>query len=116
MFFLLATFVMVSTAMIKNKGIPVHLPTAETGERIERRDYASISITDSGELYFDKEKVSTEEMALRLKSLKEASADPKVFLNGDGKAQLEMLVVAIDKVRKAGITKIGLETAAEKNK
>ena len=31
MFFLLATFVMVSTAMIKNRGIAVRLPVAASG-------------------------------------------------------------------------------------
>lgn len=31
MFFLLATFVIVSLSMVKNQGIEVQLPTAETG-------------------------------------------------------------------------------------
>jgi biopolymer transport protein ExbD len=32
MFFLLATFVMVSLSMVKNQGIPVRLPSAATGQ------------------------------------------------------------------------------------
>ena len=45
MFFLLATFVMVSTSMIKNKGISVNLPVAETGQKEARKNYASLSVT-----------------------------------------------------------------------
>jgi len=33
MFFLLATFVMVSLSMIRNRAIPVNLPAATTGLR-----------------------------------------------------------------------------------
>ena len=111
MFFLLATFVMVSTSMIKNKGIAVHLPSAQTGETSERKDFASLTITENGEYYFDKTKVSAEDLGVHLKALKDSTPDPKVFLNGDSKAQLEKLVVALDAVRKVGITKIGIETA-----
>jgi len=114
MFFLLATFVMVSTAMIKNKGIAVHLPSSETAESAEHKDYASLTITEFGEYFLDKQPVSPEQLDQKLKELKQSNADPKVFLNGDKKAQLEKLVFALDAVRRVGITKVGLETGTAK--
>lgn len=113
-FFLLATFVMVSTAMIKNKGIAVNLPSAETGEQSDRKDYASLSITESGDYFLDKVAVTTEELDQRLRELKGANADPKIFLNGDKKANLEKLVGALDAVRRVGITKVAIETGSSK--
>ena len=114
MFFLLATFVMVSTAMIKNKGISVHLPSSDTSERAERKDFASLSITEAGEYFLDKLPVSAEQLDRKLRELKDSNADPKIFLNGDKKAQLEKLIGALDAVRRVGITKVALETSTTK--
>ncbi|MGB8466262.1 MAG: biopolymer transporter ExbD, partial [Terrimicrobiaceae bacterium] len=50
-FFLLATFVMMSLSMIKNRGIPVNLPVASSGVAQERKDYAAITVTAEGVLY-----------------------------------------------------------------
>jgi biopolymer transport protein ExbD len=54
MFFLLATFVMVSLSMVKNQGIPVRLPSAATGQPQERKDAATITVSATGQLYLDK--------------------------------------------------------------
>ncbi len=51
MFFLLATFMMVSLSMIRNEGISVHLPTAATAVPQERHDQVSLSVTEAGGLY-----------------------------------------------------------------
>jgi biopolymer transport protein ExbD len=114
MFFLLATFVMVSTAMIKNKGIAVQLPSSETSETSERKDYASLSITENGDFFLDKTQVTPEELDFKLREFKGSTADPKVFVNGDKNAQIAKLVAALDAVRKVGITKIGIETGSPK--
>jgi hypothetical protein len=44
-FFLLATFVMVSMAMIKNQGVSVNLPVASTSAPQERKEYTAITVT-----------------------------------------------------------------------
>src|SRR3989338_8760118 len=81
-FFLLATFVMVSLSMIKNQGIEVNLPPAETGTRqIKDEQYTAITVTTKGEIYFNKEKISMEELPLRLKQLKAKNNDPTVILS-----------------------------------
>ena len=110
MFFLLATFVMVSTSMIKNKGISVNLPTAQTGSAEARKNYASLSVTKDGDYYLDKTKVEKENLSLKLLELKASDAGFKVFINGDKDANVSSLVSALDIVRKSGITKVAIET------
>lgn len=114
MFFLLATFVMVSTAMIKNRAIPVKLPVADSGAKEERKDFASITVTETGDYFLDKVKVTLPELTTGLQQLKAKSEDARVFINGDANAKLESLVTALDEVRKVGISKVALETAARK--
>jgi biopolymer transport protein ExbD len=109
-FFLLATFVMVSLSMVKNKGIPVNLPVAATAQPQDRKDFASISITEKGEVYFDKQLVTSAELEASLKDLLAANPEPKVFINGDTKAEYGKAVEVLDTARRLGIVKIAIET------
>jgi biopolymer transport protein ExbD len=113
-FFLLATFVMVSLSMMKNKGIPVSLPVATSGVPQEQKDFVSISVTERGEIFWNKEKTTFVELPTRLKNLKATTLDPKIFLNGDTKAELGNAVTVLDEVRKAGISKVAIETKPKK--
>lgn len=109
-FFLLATFVMVSLSMVNNKAIPVHLPVAAAGTPQERESFVSISVTATGEIFWDKERTTLAELPARLHRLQAAQPDPKVFLNGDTKAELGNAIAVLDALRQAGITKVAIET------
>ena len=113
MFFLLATFVMVSTSMIKNRGITVNLPKASSGTPQERKDFFTLTVSKDGDYFIDKQPVPAEQLAQSLQTIRQQNADPKVFINGDESAKVASLVVALDEVRKSGITKVALETEAK---
>ena len=110
MFFLLATFMVVSVAMIKNRGIPVNLPQAASGAAAEREEFTSVTVGRDGDYFFNKERVSYETLEMRLAELKQSQAEPKVFINGDEGATVQSFVSALDAVRKAGIARLGIET------
>jgi biopolymer transport protein ExbD len=109
-FFLLATFVMVSMSMIKNQGVPVNLPVAASSTPQERKDYSAISVTADGEYFFNRDAVTLEQVVERLKAVKAADADPHVFINGDEKAEFGKAIAVLDEVRKLGISKVAIET------
>ena len=113
MFFLLATFVMVSLSMVKNQGVPVRLPTASSGQPQDRKDSATISVSASGQLYLDKEELSLEALSDRLSKLKQANQELRVFINGDENARLGLAIEVLDTTRLLGITKIAFETKAK---
>ena len=48
-FFLLATFMMISLSMIKNQGINVNLPTARTSASQDRSKSVTITVTETGD-------------------------------------------------------------------
>ena len=112
-FFLLATFVMVSMSMIKNQGISVNLPVAATSGTQERKDYSAITVTAAGEYFFNKDPATLEQVIERLKAVKSAEPDPRVFINGDEKAELGKAIAVLDEVRKLGISKVAIETKAK---
>jgi biopolymer transport protein ExbD len=110
MFFLLATFVIVSLSMVKNQGLPVKLPVASTSAPLDRRDYTSITINAKGEYFFNKEPIASTDLGPRLQALKASQSDPKIFINGDGKAEFDYVIDVLDETRKAGISKVAIET------
>jgi len=109
-FFLLATFVMVSLSMVKNQGINVNLPIAVASAPQDRSDYVALSVTEAGEYYFNKEPLALHEIVGRLRALKLTEPEPRVFINGDTKAEFGKAIALLDEVRQLGITKIAIET------
>ncbi|MBA4148370.1 MAG: biopolymer transporter ExbD [Verrucomicrobia bacterium] len=109
-FFLLATFVMVSLSMVKMQSVPVNLPVASTSVPQDRQDYAAITIAEDGSLFFNKESVSPDQLIAKLRKFKEENLDPKIFINGDEKSYLGHAIAVLDDVRKLGISKVAIET------
>ncbi len=110
MFFLLATFVVVSMSMVKNQGIVVKLPSAETSAAQERSEAVTISITESGEIYLNKDMVTLPELQERLKRIQQTTADLSVLINGDEEADFGLAISVFDQVRLLGISKVSVQT------
>ena len=114
MFFLLASFMMVSLSQTHMKGIPVNLPTANTPPPPpnEKKDYVSIRVTEGGLVYFDNAPVLDSDVLPKLYQLHEANKDLKVSLSAETLAMHGDVIGLLDKVRLAGITKIGYQIKA----
>ena len=113
-FFLLATFIMVSLSMTKNQGVQVALPTASTsaslGDQQEMEKAVTLSVNEKGEVYFNKDKITIAQLPMRLQTLKSTSKDPKVIINSDTGADFKHVVAVLDEVRRIGIGKVGINT------
>lgn len=109
-FFLFATFVMVSLSMVKNRGIALNLPAAATASSQSHDTSAVVSITADGEHFFNKQPLSDVELAQALRSFKASTSDPKIIVNGDTEAGFGRVVAVLDEIRTAGIEKISIET------
>jgi biopolymer transport protein ExbD len=109
-FFLLATFVMVSLSMIQNRGIAVRLPAAETGAAMERERSVSISIAADGAIFWDRDLLDAAGLEAKLAALVATDPDAKVFVSGDEHAALGRAVEVLDHVRRAGIASVAIET------
>ena len=114
MFFLLATFIMVSLSMTKNQGVQVALPTATTaqslGDQSELDKAVTLSVNGKGEIFYNKDKITIAQLPMRLQTLKATSKDPKVIINSDAGADFKHVVAVLDEVRRIGIAKVGINT------
>jgi biopolymer transport protein ExbD len=109
-FFLLATFVLFTLSLNKSGGLAVALPATATSEPRSPDNAVTITITAEGTLAWDKTPVTLDEFIARLQAYKQVEPNPKVLLNGDENAMFAQARYVVDEARKAGITKVLIET------
>ena len=112
MFFLLASFMMVSLSQTHMKGIRVNLPAAIAPPPSQVKDYVSIKIQEGNVVYFDNQPVSDDQVLPRLFELHRANPDIKVSISASLMAMHGDVITVLDKVRSAGITKVGYQIRA----
>lgn len=114
MFFLLASFMMVSLSQVHMKGMKVNLPTGQTGETQAKNEYISVSVDRDGHPYFDKEEMRTyEDLAARLKKVHDENPEAKVFVRGDADTVHFNIIRVLDTLRSVGFYKVAFEIKSE---
>jgi biopolymer transport protein ExbD len=113
MFFLLASFMMVSLSQVHMKGVKVNLPAGVSGETQTKREYLSVSVDKDGHYFFDKDEVGDNELLNRLRMAHASAPDAKVFLRGDRDSAHLNVAHALDIIRSAGYYKVSFEIKSE---
>jgi biopolymer transport protein ExbD len=116
MFFLLASFMMVSLSQIHMKGIKVNLPVGQKGETQAKSDYISVSVDQAGNPYFDKEEMNYDQLTARLKTVHDENPEAKVFVRGDAGTVHGNIIRVLDILRSVGFYKIAFEIKSESAK
>jgi len=109
MFFLLASFMLVSLSMVNLKSVKVNLPTATTATLETKNDFASISVDRDGAVYLDKQPIGPNELALRLNAWHHTNENLRVFISGDQDVRYGAVIHVLDLVRSTGIQKVAFE-------
>ena len=109
MFFLLASFMLVSLSMVNLKSVKVNLPTATTATVETRNDFVTISVDRNGVAYFDKVPAGPNELRQKLAAWSHTNQNVRVFISGDRDARHGDVIRVLDVVRSAGIQKVAFE-------
>jgi biopolymer transport protein ExbD len=109
MFFLLASFMLVSLSMINVKGHTVEIPTAETAQPNTRPDFTIVTIDAADNIWFEEQKVEKDDVLSRFQQLYNSNHNVRVFIRGEKKASCGTFTYILDKCRLAGIVKVSLE-------
>ena len=111
MFFLLASFMMVSLSQTHMKGIRVNLPSANVPPPPpdKPKDYVAIRVTEGGLIYFDNVMVLSDDVMGKLYDLQKQNPEIKVSLSAEPLAMHGDVIGVLDKIRLAKITKIGYQ-------
>ena len=112
MFFLLASFMMVSLSQTHMKGIKVALPSATIPPPNTPKDFVSIRIGAGSVVSFDGQVVLDDQVMPRLFQLHQANPNIKVSISAEGMARHGDVITVLDEVRRAGIQKVGYQIRA----
>jgi len=112
MFFLLASFMMVSLSQTHMKGIRVNLPAAVGPPPSGVKDFISIKVLEGGAVFFDNVYVPDDQVLPRLFQLHQANRDIKISISATPMAIYGDVIGLLDKVRSVGITKVGYQIRA----
>jgi len=106
MFFLLASFMLVSLSMIKLQSIKVDLPTATARGREVKPEIFNLDVDKLGDVYVDKQRRSLGELYSILTNKVHANTNLPVYIAGDKDASHGAVITVLDTVRRAGIQKV----------
>lgn len=113
--FLMAAFVLVMLSMNKNKQIPLELPAGGGAPDETAAKPVTISIDTAGDYFWSGDRVTFDDLLIRMKGLKVSSADPKLLIEGEIGAQFGKAVAVVDEARLAGINKVTFNTTARQS-
>lgn len=106
MFFLLASFMMVSLTMTKQQTVSVNLPVSATAQSDFKPDMINIGVSAQGDFFWDKEAVSLPELQQRLAARHQTQPETPVYISGDADTRHADMVRALDEVRRTGFTRV----------
>ena len=111
MFFLLASFMMVSLSQTHMKGIRVNLPSVNSPPPPpnQPKDYVAVRVTAGNLTYFDNQPISDAEVLPRLYELHKSNPDIKISISAEEQALHGDVIQLLDRVRKVGVQKIGYQ-------
>ena len=109
MFFLLASFMMVSLSQVTMKGWKVNLPEGKSGEVQNKKDYVSLSVDKEGTYYFDKQVIKLEDILPKLQQVYRTNTEAKIVIRGDAESVHGNVTRMLDQIRSSGFTKLSFE-------
>jgi biopolymer transport protein ExbD len=115
MFFLLASFMMVSLQMSRTENIKVHLPAATQAQQDYKPDMINIAVDKLGAVWLEKKQISPAELGAVLKNRFRADANVPVYISGDRDTLHGDMVKVYETVRAAGIQKVAFITSDKPN-
>lgn len=107
MVFIMLIFFLVTSSFIKESGIEVNRPEAQTAVRQERGNII-VSVTKNGEIWIDRRQVSLHALRANVERLHSENPEGTVIIAADRDARSGLLVQALDQARLAGVGNVSI--------
>jgi biopolymer transport protein ExbD len=109
--FIMLIFFIVTTSFVKESGVAVSTPQAQTASQQENTNIF-VAITTEGEVWIDRRPVDPRSVRAIVARLHADNPEGSVIIQADENAATGMLVEVMDQVRLAGVE--GIAIAADK--
>lgn len=105
--FIMLIFFIVTTSFVKETGIEVNRPDAQTAVRNERGNIL-IAITESGDIWMDKRKIDVRAVRANVERMRAERPEGDVIVQADKFSQAGVMVTVMDQVRLAGVENVSI--------
>ena len=105
--FIMLIFFIVTTSFVKETGVDVNRPNAETAERDEKGNIL-VAITQNNEIWIDKRRIDLKAVRANIERLKIEYPEGSVIIQADKAARSGLLVETMDQIRLAGVQNISI--------
>jgi biopolymer transport protein ExbD len=105
--FIMLIFFVVTTSFVKESGVEINRPSAETAQQQEQANIL-IAIRPNGEIWIEGRSVDVRSVRANIERLRAEFPEGQVVIQGDREAQIGLLVRVMDQVRLAGITNVAI--------
>jgi biopolymer transport protein ExbD len=106
MFFLLASFMLVSLTMTKQRTVSVNLPAAASSQQNLKPDTISLAVSAAGQIFFEKDAIELPALETLLKERLASNKELPVYISGDSATPHGAMVAVLDYVRRCGVNKV----------
>jgi biopolymer transport protein ExbD len=113
MFFLLASFMMVSLSMDRTQNIKVNLPSATEAQHDFKPDMLNIAVDKTGKTWFQKEPISLAELGVVISNRFRTDTNLPVYISGDRDAMHGSMADVYEVVRAAGVQKVAFAVSGK---
>ncbi len=110
--FIMLIFFIVTTSFVKEAGVEVNQPSAETSRQQDKNNIL-IAITPTGEIWIDKQQVDVRAVRANVQRLQAQNPDAAVVIQADQEARTGILVKVMDQVRLAGVENVAIAAQPE---
>ncbi|MFP5358307.1 MAG: ExbD/TolR family protein [Gammaproteobacteria bacterium] len=105
--FIMLIFFIVTTSFVRESGIKVNRPSAQTAVKEERTNIL-VAISPAGEIWIDKQRVDIRSLRASIQKLKAENPEATVVIQADTDARAGLMVEAMDQARLAGVKDVAI--------
>ena len=112
MVFILLIFFLVASSFVKESGIEVNRPVAQTAQT-QGRGTILIALSEAGEVWMERRSIDIRAVRANVERMLAESPEASVVVLADATAHTGLLVQVMDQVRLAGVTDIAVAARQE---
>lgn len=114
MLFLLVFFMLGTFQMVRTNNFAVNLPQSETRQKETSPPKVTVTVTASGDLLFEEEKILFLQLPAKIKQTLNEDAATVFVIYGDRATKYESVVKVLELLKKSGACQVSIATEIKK--
>ncbi|HBE93055.1 MAG TPA: biopolymer transporter ExbD [Gammaproteobacteria bacterium] len=110
--FIMLIFFIVTTSFIKETGIDVNRPSADTAEKKERGNIL-VAINANGEIWMNKRKIDIRSVRANIERAHAENPEGSVVITADKESKTDTLIQVMDQARLAGVQNVSIAATTD---